>query len=157
MRVTFASLITLILVTSLVACGGGDDASDADPTASGTDNGGADGTATAAAASNGDRPAGAGEDFPVAIPGGWVIDIHGRAGLEIQNQIQVLYPLDQFDSVVAFYDQWTVDQPAEYARSETEDSVLFRLTSPIHLITVSDNYEEQGQRYTVLQITAAGG
>lgn len=156
MKVTLTTFAPLIVVTSLVACGGGDETSDADRTTSGTSNGGVDGAAATAVQSNGDRPSGAGEDFPVAIPDGWVIDIHGRAGLEIQNQIQVLYPLDQFESVVAFYDQWTTEQPADYNRSDTDETVLFRLASPLHQIAISNNYEEQGQRYVVLQITVAG-
>ena len=165
MNITLSALATFIILTSLVACGGGDDGpsddanggAGADPTvnATSTSSTGSAG-ATPPPPSSGDRPSGAGEDFPVAIPEGWVIDVNGSIGLVITNQVQVLYPLDQFESVVAFYDQWTADQPEEYTKIESDDGIVYQLGTPLRQIGVDDDFERDGSRYVVLLITVTG-
>jgi len=146
----------------VVACSGGDESSSStSTTAQGNDtnindnSGDAERGDTPASFADG-LPSGAGEDFPIAIPEGWLIDIHGRAGLTMSGSVQVLYALDEYDTIVGFYDEWTADQPDDYVRSEADTSVLFLLASPIHTINISNDYEERGNRYTILQVNAAG-
>jgi hypothetical protein len=164
MKITLTALATLILVTSLVACGGDDDdpggdsngGSGGDPTANATSNSGSGSVGATPPPSSGDRPSGAGEDFPVPIPDGWVIDVNGSIGLVVTNNIQVLYPLDRFESLVDFYDQWTADEPDEYVRIESDNGIVYQLGSPLRQISVNDDYERDGTQYAVLLISVTG-
>lgn len=95
------------------------------------------------------------DELPVGIPDGWEIDILGEIGFISTDGAQLLYPADDFENVVAFYDQWTADQPEEYAKTETEDQVIYsRMVSPTYFITVSRGHEERGELYTHLLVAA---
>jgi hypothetical protein len=151
-------IVGIVAVALLVSCGDGDD--ETSPTAPATSGsvgtaGEADGGDTPAPAA-GDLPTGAGEDFPIAIPDGWVVDFHGRSGLTVARAVQVYYPADDFDRIVAFYDDWTEGQPDEYTRTEAGDAARFiRATTPVRQITVTRNVPDQGEQYTMLQANAA--
>jgi hypothetical protein len=150
-------LLAITFVVLAVACGGDDDAAPTSAAVPGGNTAAAGDESATASTAGDDQPVGVDEDYPVAVPGGWTIDILGRAGLDVSSQVQVLYPLDEFDEVVAFYDQWTDDQPGDYVRSETATGVIFRLVEPFRQIAVTNDYKEQGEQYTALQIVAPEG
>ena len=159
-----STVLAIVLLVALTGCSAGDDnsASPGDTVQPATgDDSGSDGDAPESAG-GGDTsptqsdgsPAGAGEDFPIAIPNGWEIDIHAEIGLTGSGGVQLLYPDDEFDTLVAFYDQWTSDQTDEYAKSEADDLILFtRMDSPAYTIAVTGNHEERGDRFTLLQLS----
>lgn len=159
--------VSLVLAMVIAGCGGSDEGA---PTTQGSgqtaDNGGDgggggddgtnDGGDTAPPAASGDGPVGTDEDFPVPVPAGWEIDIYGelaeQAGI-VNSGVQVLYPADDFDSIIAFYDDWTTSQPAEYSRTVAGDQVLYiGMESPIYWITVTANEEQRDQTWTLLQV-----
>ncbi len=113
----FAALTLL-----LAACGGDDDGSDAgDPSA-------ADGTANDDGEGNaaGDSGQGAGVDlgdFPIPLPAGAeaVLETDAGGGITV---VQFTLPLDKVEGAVAFYDDWTSNEPDDYQRSEAESGGL---------------------------------
>lgn len=131
----------------------GDDASGNDETNDAGD--------TAPPASSDDGPVGTDEDFPVPVPAGWEIDIYGELaeqGATVSSGVQVLYPAEHFDSIVAFYDDWTTSQPTEYSRTVAGDQILYiGMESPIYWITVTANEEQRDQTWTLLQVVLAEG
>lgn len=164
-------LIPLIVMLLIAAgCGSGDDGSATTPQspnqATGSGGGGGDGNGSGDAsppAAGNDQPVGAGEDFPVAIPEGWEVDLLGALEAEgasgFSGGVQLLYPADQFDELVTFYDRWTEEQPDEYAKSEVADTdvVYLRLEAPTYTISLTRNFEDQGNQYTFLLVAVPEG
>lgn len=97
------------------------------------------------------------DDFPVEIPGGWEIDIQGEIGMTDTNAAQLLYPADPFDSLVAFYDDWTGSQPEEYARTEVDNKVIYiGIEASVFSITLTPDEEQRDQTWTLLQVITSG-
>lgn len=168
-------LFVLVLIAS--ACGGDDDSGgttnpDSDQTSgdSTSDDGGSDDGDSgeedengegAASASGTDFPEGTDEDFPVPVPAGWEIDIFeelAEQGATMSGGVSVLYSNDDFDRIIAFYDQWTGEDTVDYVRSEAGDAIIYsRMESPIYTINVTGNHEERDQTFTSLLITIPQG
>ena len=138
----------LVLAGVLASCGGGD---------SGTD--------VAADSNTGDAPqpsvvtADLG-DFPIPVAPG-VIEILGRPPMVLLS-----YPLEDFDRVSQFYEDWVADQPQEYQRvdaSETlgpEIKALSWVTADgSRMVTVAEEErvedEDAEEPNTVVQLRAA--
>lgn len=163
---TTTRLPTLLLVFALVAsaCGGGDsggtpDSGQATETASGDNDGGA--APTAGGFSKEDSradAAGAGADFPIPIPGGWQLDQFAELaeeGVILSDGVALEYSTDDFDELVAFYDEWTAEQQDGYVRGEEADTVVYTKTSPLTQILISRNFEGfDGRSITFLSISA---
>ncbi|MGA7227485.1 MAG: hypothetical protein WBZ40_08255 [Acidimicrobiia bacterium] len=152
-------LLAIFAILVATGCSSGDDATTTDETqGQTTDSGGADddgGTTSGGAGTSGDLPSSVPDDFPIAIPQGWEIDIHAEIGLT-GGVTQLLYSKDEFANIVAFYDDWTGSQPDEYAKTETADRVIFtRLETPTYLITVERDHEERGETWTLLQASGS--
>lgn len=164
----WAALLALTLI--IAACGGDDGGSDAtspssDQTSGGSnsdDGGDGDESTPGGGGFTGDDAradaTGAGEDFPIPIPGGWEID--GLAVLEEQGAsfsggVQLYYAQEDFDELIAFYDEWTAAQPDEYSRNEANGNVVYSKASPLAQITISKDFENQGGLWTFLVISAA--
>lgn len=159
--------LTVLLVLALVfsACGSEGDSApstdDAGQQSSGSDGGeegdggGGDGSV---ANSSDDLPPSVAEGFPIAIPPGWEVDVLDEIGLSNSAGAQLLYPAEDFDDIVAYYEAWTAQQDTEYARTEAGNDVVFTgMESPIHWITVTKDHEERGDTFTyVLLVTAEG-
>ena len=58
-------------------------------------------------------------DYPVPFPDGGNVQtvITSDGG----GQVSVAYPLDRYDELVAYYDEWTSGQPGEWNRSTFEN------------------------------------
>ena len=153
----------------LAACGGSDAnaGSDTDDTQTsqvdtesdnGGDNSGASGGGGTVEDDARAEAVGAGADFAIAIPGGWEIDafadLEAEGASGFSGGVQLYYSTDDFDAVVAFYDQWITDQSQEFVRSEATDVVVYSATSPLVQISVNANFEHQGGTYTFLAISA---
>jgi hypothetical protein len=152
-------LVVAISASLVAAACGGDDSGSSSPTtaaAGSRSNAEEPGEASSGAVGVG-LPVGADEDFPIAIPDGWVIDFYEELGLTVAGTVQVFYPADDFDEIVTFYSDWTNRQADEYARIDTGDTVVFQAGSPIRRIAISGNYDEGGERYTMVQAAASSG
>lgn len=163
--------VLFVLVLIATACGGGDDNGstanpDSDQTSGneetsdgGSDegDGGEDGGDSAPSASGTAFPEGIDEDFLVPVPAGWEIDIYeelAEQGVTLSGGVQVLYPNDDFDRIIAFYDEWTEQDTVDHVRSEVADTIVYsRMEAPISQITVQRNYEERDGTWTFLVIT----
>jgi len=102
-----------LLVAALIAgCGGGDDD---EPSG-----GGSDPTAAATTASSGSGSGGGdtGEiaPFSMPLPPGAV-----RENFRSEIGIQLFYPAEDYDAIVAFFDAWTDAESDEYERFERAD------------------------------------
>lgn len=165
------TLSTLFFVVVLVvtACGGDDSADPPAPNpdqtsvVSSTANGGRDegadndagddGSETPPA--SGDLPASVPDDFPIAIPPGWEVDLNGEIGLTVSSP-RLLYPADQYNDIVAFYEEWTDAQPEDFARTEAPQGVTFtRMETPPYIITITPEYEERDATWTLLNASGS--
>lgn len=163
----WALLFAVVLVVA--ACGGADSA---DPPAlatdqpsddSSTDNGntgdsadndGGDGGPEKPPA-GGDLPDSVPDDFPIAIPPGWEVDVYDEIGLSV-GSARLLYPADVYDDIVTFYERWTDAQPEDYARIEGPQGVTFsRTESPPAIIIITPNYEERDATWTLLNASGS--
>lgn len=63
-------------------------------------------------------------DFPIPIPDGLVLDVLADSGITMSGQRQLYYEDDDYDRVVAFYEDWT-SQSGEWARGEAEGTISF--------------------------------
>ena len=156
-----ALLFAAVLVVA--ACGGDDSAdppaSDTDQSSedNSTDNGDADDGADndgdgapGTPPASGDLPDSVPDDFPIAIPSGWEVDLNGEIGLTVSSP-RLLYPVDAYNDIVAFYEEWTDAQPEDYARTEALQGVIFsRIESPPYLITITPDHEERDATWTLL-------
>ncbi|KAA3640242.1 MAG: hypothetical protein DWP92_03345 [Armatimonadetes bacterium] len=156
---TRRTILALLLVLALVVAGCGGSGEDT-PTTQGDEQPAPNGNSAPPAASN-EGPVGTDANFPVPVPAGWEIDIYGELaefGATVGPGVQVLYPADEFDGIVAFYDDWTTSQSTEYARTEAGDQILYvGMEEPIYWITVTANEEQRDRTWTLLQIVLASG
>lgn len=169
-------VLLFAVVLAAAACGGdnGSDpptsSSDQSPDDNSVDNGGTDDGGDEDGSSNAGNtsspsgtafPEGIDEDFPVSVPAGWEIDIYeelAEQGVTVSAGVQVLYANDEFGRIVAFYDDWTGTDTADYVRSEAGDMIIYsRTESPVYTITVTKNHEERDSLFTYLLITVLGG
>lgn len=159
-------LLVIGLLVTTTACSSGEDSG---PTTQApdqeTDNGGGEesdaegegGTSGGDSGSSGNSepPASLSDDFAVGIAPGWVFDVLGDIGMTNTTGVQLYYPEGAFDEVVAYYDDWTSSQSVDYARTEMDGEVIYQsMETPIVLITVTPAYEERGETYTYLLISA---
>ena len=157
-----AVLVALALVAS--ACGGDDgaDTSDSDQATENTssDNGSGASSPGGGFTTEDARAAavGAGAEFPIPIPGGWLLDQFAELeeqGATLSGGVALEYANDDFDELVAFYDEWTAAQPDEYVRGEEDDTVVYTKSSPLTQIFISTNFEGFDGPITLLNISAA--
>lgn len=87
-----------------------------------------------------------GGDFAIPAPDGLVLDALVDSGLDLSGQRQLYYDDDDFDRVVAFYDDWT-SQDGEWVKSEIEGTVTFQgfETDNIRLITITSDFDPGAQ------------
>lgn len=158
-RINRRLFLPVLLVLTLVAagCGSGDEGAPATQSADQDSNDAGSGDGAGSAPSSGDLPASVSDGFPVDIPGGWEIDIQGEIGMTNTASAQLLYPADAYDSIVAFYDDWTESQSDEYARTEVGDQVIYTgIESGVFSITVTPDEEQRDQTWTLLQVITSG-
>jgi hypothetical protein len=133
LRLALLLVIPLTLLVA-VACSSddsseGDDAGGDSDTTSSTDgsggggdsNGGGNDSDDDAIVEVGDPDA----EFPIAIPDGILVDPLAEAGIRMEGGRQLLYAEDDFDRLVAFYDDWTASQDREFAKAIAGDTVTF--------------------------------
>lgn len=140
----------------VAGCGSGDEgAATTQATNQSVDDGGDDdgdggdegegGGDSAPSASGTAFPEGIDEDFLVPVPAGWEIDIYeelAEQGVTVSAGVQVLYPNDDFDRIIAFYDDWTEQDSVDHVRSEAGDTIVYqRMEAPVSQITVQRNFE----------------
>lgn len=152
----------MVTLVAIAACGGDSSESSFATTAAGSQAGADEAPAATGGVSDGSAagglPVGADDDFPIAIPAGWLIDFYERTGLEVAGSIQVMYGPDEFDDIVAFYSDWTDARTEDYTRIDSGDVVIFQnAVTPVRRITITGDYEEGGERYTLLQAVASRG
>jgi hypothetical protein len=132
-----------------------DDESTQDP-GGGSDNGISDSGSSddggSAGGTNLAVPKGVGEDFPFPILDGWVIDVNGDIGIVNTAAASLLYPVEDFDRLVDFYQQWTDGEAAEYAKTESQEFVVFSNLETGATITIKPNEEYGDQTLTLLGI-----
>lgn len=163
-------LFAVVAILAFTACNSSDDmaqsttTSDSETANGGGNEGGGEGDGGSDAGSgssgNSEPPASLSDDFAVGIAPGWVFDALGDIGMTNTTGVQLFYPNDSFDEVVAYYDDWTGSQSVEYARAEVGDDVVYQsMETPIILITVSPEhtYESQGETFTFLLIAVTEG
>lgn len=146
----------LIIMAMIVAGCGSDDGAAPDPTEQSSGGGTGDGgDADSSDSAAGDLPKSVPEGFPVAIPAGWEIDVNEEMGLTV-SAARLLYSSDEYDNLVAFYDEWTGSDSSEYSRTEASDSIIYtRLESPTYLISITRDHEERDQTWTLLQASGS--
>jgi hypothetical protein len=149
-RIALACLV--VLVTVATGCGGsGEDVASTAPSSDGSQ------TGDAGSAGGSGLPDSAADDIPVDVPDGWEIDLLGEIGMTDTTGVQLLYPADDFDRVVGFYDDWTESQDEEYIRTEDGDLVVYTATGSVASIAVTRGHEERDQPWTLVQVTTTGG
>jgi hypothetical protein len=136
-------LLSVLAVLGLAACGGDDDEG-SDAAVSGADD--ADDVSTEAGSGGGDSVDAGGGDFAIPAPDGLVLDALVDSGLDMEGQRQLYYDSDDFDRVVAFYEDWTSDN-GEWARAEAEGTVTFQGLDGdgIRSITISPDHDPGAQ------------
>ena len=105
-----AALLGLVIVVG-AACSGGDESSV-------DGSGDSDGSPSVETTS---VPAVGGEDgdFPIPLPPGDGVVVFSTAFDRIVN-----FPQDEFDRLVAFYDDWTASEPDGYERTEASNGAV---------------------------------
>lgn len=118
---------------------GGDDAGDASPE-SGSESGGE------LDSSNDGSDDSGGDDFPIAVPDGLLLDALADAGVPMDSQRQLFFEDDDFDRIVTFYDDWTTEN-GEWSRGESEGTVVYQQLDgdSIQMITVSPGHDAGAQ------------
>lgn len=166
MFVRTALAVTMALVVPLAGCGSGDDEpagsesgepaaeQDAGETATDADDAGTTGERGDPGSGSG-RPDSVREDFRIPFPTGWEKDLLGEIGMTETSGAQLLYPLDAYDDVVAFYDEWFESQPEEHIRSVQSDGFIVyqQLGETLYQVTVAPDYEERGETWVALQVS----
>jgi hypothetical protein len=141
-----------LAIAALAGCGSDDDAADAEATSpdagsvvstepAGGGNGEADGSSEASSDGSVDAV-----EFPIPAPQGLVLDALADAGIPMDSQRQLYYENDDFDRVVAFYDDWT-SRNGEWSRGEAEGTVVFQdiSGSALQSITIAPNHDPGAQ------------
>ncbi len=158
MTKTRGTLLLAALGIVAAACSPGGDATPSTATSQQAAQSDQGGDAAPAAVPGADIPSSVRDGFPVAIPGGWDKDILADLGLTETTGAQLLYPREDFDRIVAFYDQWTADQSGDYLKTEGPEIVVFTsMESPSITISVSQDIEERGTLYTQLLVAVPEG
>lgn len=127
------------LTLLLGACGGDDDSASGDAATAddGGDSGSSDAGASAVVGDSGDRNSDAADDdFPIPRPDGLVLDALADSGIPSPGQRQLYYEADDFDRVVAFYDDWTVEDGG-WTRAESSGNVVFSGSDTERVRTIS--------------------
>ncbi len=124
----------------LGACGGGDDTTSGDAAAT-VDDGGesappdaGDGGESGGSSDGGSDVAD--DDFPIPRPDGLVLDVLADSGIPSPGQRQLYYDGDDFDRVVAFYDDWTAEDEG-WTRNESAGIVVFSGSDTERIRTIS--------------------
>ncbi|MEM9468083.1 MAG: hypothetical protein AAGA90_22125 [Actinomycetota bacterium] len=160
-----------VLVLAAAACGGDDDA--ADIFGDVDDAGGGDGAVVADDSDPGGDGGGSGEldRDPSAASGeteGGIpypaegLDVLADAGVEIAGQRQLHYPVDRFDELVAFYDDYVDGLGGQSGRAEVAGAVswqVFADDGTLSLITVEPEFETRlgGEPITVTFVLLVDG
>jgi hypothetical protein len=146
-------LLAVAAVLGLAACGDdagsdpaipGSDAGDDVTTETGNDNGDPDGSD--GQSNDGGTVDVGGGDFAIPAPEGLVLDALVDSGLDMEGQRQLYYENDDFDRVVAFYDDWT-SQNGEWTRGEAEGIVTFQSLDgdSLRWITITPDHDPGAQ------------
>ena len=131
-----SAVLSLVMALGFAgACSSGDESPSpfgfgADDSGSGSDAGSDDGDSDDAGSgeSGGAPSVGAADETEGGIPfPGGAVDMLAEAGINMEGQRQLAYPVDAFDELVAFYDNWTSSHPGETVRSELDGQVLFQV------------------------------
>ena len=147
MRLTRKSVwwvvVVLLAVVGLAACGDDGDGSAPDTPTPGSPDSGTDASDGSDGSSGGSADVG---DFPIAAPDGLLLDALADAGIPMAGQRQLYYPNDDFDRVVAFYDEWTTEN-GEWSKGESGGVVVYqRLDSEgIESITITPDHDPGAQ------------
>ena len=129
----------MVALGTLTACGGDDSSSElaeAGASESEDDDGGADATGTDDV------------DFPIPAPDGLVLDALVDAGIDMGGggQRQLFYGTDDFDRLVAYYDEWT-GQNGDWAKNEVDGTVVFQDVGGefIRAVTITPDHDPGAQ------------
>ena len=146
--------VMAVVMLLAVSCGGDDDASDDVATPGGgvdatTD---ADGSDDGDGAGSGDAGTGGGSDGGeagstaggVPFPAGGR-DVLAEAGLSIDSQVQLFYPQDRFDELVAYYDDYTSSLPGEVFRTESGAVIVYQVFDEGSALTATITVERDAQ------------
>ncbi|MEM7275291.1 MAG: hypothetical protein AAF547_19600 [Actinomycetota bacterium] len=162
--------LAAVLCTPLVllaACGSDDSSDDVadspsvESASDATDASGGEQTADQSDTDQAPAPAPTGSGLPPSVdpsvefvvPDGWVADVLGEIGMENSQGVQLLYPVDDFDRIVEFYEEWTAAHPADFTRSDELGAVTYLAVGEITLvISIDPTYTEQGQNFVNLQV-----
>lgn len=122
--------------------------SEVDEASPDTDNGaGGDAADDSGQPSDGNDSAEAGaDDFPIPAPDGLVLDALADAGITMSAQRQLYYEDDDYDRVVAFYEDWT-SQNGEWATGQAEGVITFQSldTDVIRSIAITPDHDPGAQ------------
>ena len=147
--IRFISCLLAILLV-LTACGGGQD----------TGGDGADDNSeesVAASGDTGDEPSESDSadlgDFPIpAPPVGEAALSSDSGGVKVYT---ITFPADQYDTVVAFYDDWTNSQPGDYSRTEAESGgVSWLLDSETDAVIIAASPPLEGDDIAFVTLTS---
>ncbi len=166
-----------VVALGAAACGGGDDdgadlfgADDAGVEAPSTDDEPADSGGDSAGDDEGggsglldrDPSASAGEtEGGIPYPAGG-LDVLANAGIEIAGQRQLHYPVDRFDELVAFYDDYVAGLGGQSARGDVDGLInwqVFAEDGSLSLISVEPQLETRlgGEDVTVTFVFLVDG
>lgn len=142
--------LLLLIVLILGACGSGDEevsddavaATSAEDSADAADGSDSDGAESDDAGSTDFG----GDDFSIPSPDGMILDALESAGISMDSQRQLYYPNDDFDRIVAFYDDW-IGSNGEWSKAEAEGTVVYQDISGngIRQITISPDQDPGAQ------------
>lgn len=146
-------LVGVIALALIAGCGGGDDDDESSD--------GDSGATVAATTSSGGSGSGGGdtveiEPFSMPLPPGVV---HESSRTDIG--VLLFYPADDYDEIVAFFDEWTDSELEEYERFEKEDVVgvgwvwLDDATPQNRTIDVIKDFDGRGNFGTVTWVLVA--
>ncbi|MCB1245714.1 MAG: hypothetical protein KDB69_00435 [Acidimicrobiia bacterium] len=62
----------------------------------------------------------------MAFPDGWARDTNDELGLVNPSAAAILYPTEDLPRIIAFYDEWTADQSAEFSKTESSEFTVYQ-------------------------------
>ena len=154
-RHILVSIVVLVIASAMAGCSSDSDSADTTVAVSQGGNSGGESSAGdggTAQGGNSGLPPSVVADFPIPIADGWVIDIQGEIGMTNASGVQLLYPNDDFDRLVAYYEQWTDSQASSYAKTEADELTIFANLESSGTITITPNHEERDQTWVHLLI-----
>lgn len=113
-------VMLLIAVAALVVAGCGDDDGGAAGSDSDSDGAGSSETTEASDSADGDDSGASATDVDIDVPLAPGADAVSTTEAGTATVVQFIVPLDEQESTIAFYDDWTSDQSDEYQRIEAE-------------------------------------